>query len=317
MNARIESENRHAVSRRGFLAGTGVMAAGGFVAGGMHASALADEGASAEDGLFANVKPAIGHIVHDPDLCAGCRVCEITCSLNKWGVVNSDYSCIRIHTDVLGGFLSQADICKQCDGPECVAACPTGALHIDEQTGARVIDRDVCIGCQTCLNACPAVLSNIHYNAELNQCVKCDLCGGDPQCVAYCPAHALSASWVEAEEDPNTYHTDSGITVNVELTGAIIVVAPDSVEVSGIDAVFDGAGVVVSGQVANNYTQPFTAKIKASYFDANGNELFFSERLEIDAAVGETISFEDVFETDAPEVVARCRLEIMCGKIAG
>lgn len=91
---------RDGLSRRGFLAGAAA-GAGATVAAGMAAadtrSARADEGT---EGGFESMPMAIGHVVHDPDKCSGCRDCEIICSLNKFGVVNSELSSIRINTDV-------------------------------------------------------------------------------------------------------------------------------------------------------------------------------------------------------------------------
>ncbi len=306
------------LSRRSFIA-SGAVASGVIAAGTVGVARAGEVGSQdADANPFVNARPAIGHLVHDTGLCAGCRVCEITCSINKWGVMNSDLACIHIHTDVLGGWISHADTCRQCLGPECFAACPTGALHIDEVTGARAIDRDVCIGCQSCLNACPATPSNIRYNAEQGVCVKCDLCGGDPPCVKNCPAHALSVSWDNGSDDPNHIVTASGIAVDVVLSGAIVVIARDSISLSDIDAQVTDDGVRVQGAVASTYTQPFTAKIKASFFDAEGNVLYFSDRIEEEVAANDgAITFSDAFETDSPEAVTRVRLEIMCGKIAG
>lgn len=296
------------------MAGTGALAAAGAAAGAATGATVAS---AVEGDLFENIAPSVGRIVHDPDVCAGCRVCEIVCTLSHWGFVNPDLSNIRIRTDILGGYISEAETCKQCDGPECVAACPTGALHIDEATGARVIDQDVCVGCKSCLNACPAAPSNIHYNAASGTCIKCDLCGGEPRCVANCPAHALSASWVEAAGDDNVFQTASGIVVTLDVSGAVIVVARDSVAFSNIDAQVTSEGVVVSGDIASTYTQPFEAKIKATYADANGETLYFAERTVVEVEVNGSASFQDVYVTDAPEAVASITLEIMCGKIAG
>ena len=295
------SDEKTSLSRRSFLTGAG-LAAGGIVVGsmmpGLTGIALADDATSATSStgtqIFDGVKLSEGHIVHDPDLCAGCRECEIVCSLNKWGVVNPELSNIRIHTDILGGYISEAYACKQCAGAECVAVCPTKANHVDETTGARVIDPTLCTGCKLCMEACPCTPSRIHYNAAQNICFKCDLCGGEPKCVAYCPAGALSSSWVEAAADANTIKTASGIDTKV-----------------------DSGSVTVLGNIASTYTQPFTAKIKASYFNSDGDTLNFSQRLELEVDTGQTVPFEDVFETTAPKDVKKIRLEIMCGKIAG
>ena len=93
--------------------------------------------------------------------------------------------------------------CKQCETPICLYACQSksvGALHVDETTGARVIDQDKCIGCQMCIKACPQYPNSpIRYNAQTGKSFKCDLCGGEPKCVKYCP---LSANWSEHAYDP-------------------------------------------------------------------------------------------------------------------
>ncbi|NTU89086.1 MAG: 4Fe-4S dicluster domain-containing protein [Actinobacteria bacterium] len=317
------SDNLDSLSRRRFLTGIGTLAAGGVIVSGMLSpkQALAETAAPSEEPeeekIFDGVELSMGRIVHDPALCAGCRQCEIVCSISKWGVVNPDFSAIRIRTDILGGYVSSAELCKQCPGAECVAICPNDACHVDPETGARVIDREACVGCQLCLYACPIIPSRVHYIPAENVCVKCDLCGGDPKCVAHCPSQALSASWVEKAEDSSIFNTESGIVVKLSLTGAVLVVDKTAVTLANINAIRSSGSVTVSGDISSTYTQPFTAKIKTTYFDGSGEIIFVSERLELEVDIGSTISFKDVYETPAPDQVTRCYLEVMCGKIAG
>ena len=180
---------KFSVSRRDFVK-LGGLAAGGAVGAFVGYAGLSPKSASAVQREVP--APVMGHIVCDTDLCAGCRTCEAVCSLYHEGMVSPELSRIQVSTDELAGYVSISNPCMQCDGPECLFACPTGALHVDEKTGARVINEEDCVGCQSCMNACIATPKRIRFNEEKNVCFKCDLCGGNPLCVKYCPTGALT-----------------------------------------------------------------------------------------------------------------------------
>ncbi|MBI2909814.1 MAG: 4Fe-4S dicluster domain-containing protein [Chloroflexi bacterium] len=133
-----------------------------------------------------------GKIVCDANLCTGCRACEVVCSLHHEGVINPELSRISITTWEYEAWRTEAYVCKQCEAANCMAACPTEAIHVDAQTGAIVIDESKCNGCQECIIACPSSPSRIRYNDSRMVCVKCDLCGGEPQCVISCQQGALT-----------------------------------------------------------------------------------------------------------------------------
>lgn len=80
-------------------------------------------------------------------------------------------------------------VCEQCENPYCQNVCPTGAIRLNEKTGAREVDHEACIGCGLCAKYCPRGV--IFLDPDLGKAVKCDLCGGDPECVAACPTNAL------------------------------------------------------------------------------------------------------------------------------
>ena len=85
--------------------------------------------------------------------------------------------------------LDIATVCYQCEKPKCVEACPVNAIKKDEKTQAIVVDEGLCTACGSCTQACPAKAIFIHPTR--NVAIKCDFCGGDPECVKHCPEQAI------------------------------------------------------------------------------------------------------------------------------
>jgi Fe-S-cluster-containing dehydrogenase component len=83
-------------------------------------------------------------------------------------------------------------LCKQCDYPDCIAACPNEAVRLDEH-GVVILFEDECLQCGACAEACR--YQSIFYNQKLGVYLKCDLCRGrraGPVCVELCPVEALT-----------------------------------------------------------------------------------------------------------------------------
>jgi protein NrfC len=86
-------------------------------------------------------------------------------------------------------------LCNQCNQPPCVRVCPTLATYKDKTTGIVLMDSKKCIGCKTCMAACP--YNARYYNEETRAVDKCNFCLDtrlskgikDPACVEACPAH--------------------------------------------------------------------------------------------------------------------------------
>ena len=123
-----------------------------------------------------------------PDKCTSCLLCEMACSLEKEGLFNPAKSRIKVF-EFEHGRRSIPYTCTQCEAAWCVHACPTDAIVINAETGAKEVVDDLCVGCKVCTIACP--YGTINYNTASGKVVKCDLCGGDPKCADACPTGAI------------------------------------------------------------------------------------------------------------------------------
>lgn len=118
--------------------------------------------------------------------CTGCQICETVCSYKNAGVMGGNRSRIKIQKNEEKGIFLPL-VCRHCSKPQCVEVCPTNALKQDEKTGIVRLNKEECIGCRKCINECP--FGAIGFNGEFP--FKCELCGGDPECVKACPVNAL------------------------------------------------------------------------------------------------------------------------------
>ena len=108
-------------------------------------------------------------------------------------------------------------LCMHCENPPCVEACPTEGATYKREDGIVVVDKEKCIGCKSCIMACPygaryyrenedgyfgselneyeAVMYTAMPQGRVDKCTFCvdriDAGGNEPQaCVAACPAGA-------------------------------------------------------------------------------------------------------------------------------
>lgn len=120
-------------------------------------------------------------------VCTGCQLCELVCSLAKEKESNPAKSRIYTESYMMEG-LRIPRVCVNCSHPACVDACPFEALRKDETTGIVVLDYEKCSHCGDCVEACP--FGGLRMTPE-GKLIKCDLCGGDPECVKVCETRAI------------------------------------------------------------------------------------------------------------------------------
>lgn len=200
------------LSRREFIKGMGIGGGALVLFGrfGIHAAAWADSG-----------NPFLKMVLVDYVKCTGCRTCEAVCSSHNMpvtidgeklpGLGNPRYSNIRVE-----GFNPEVyipNVCAMCADTPCINACTvepdpkTGrrALYRDEVSHTIKNDPDRCTGCGSCAEACGAQRTGILSQDPATGRPEriCTLCGGDPQCVKWCPFDALS--YVEVKSDHKHY----------------------------------------------------------------------------------------------------------------
>ena len=130
-------------------------------------------------------------ILADPEKCIGCRTCEVACMMSHQSSATPVAFTSRIRV-VKGGTFTTAVGCHQCEDAPCANVCPTGAIH--RAAGAWLVEQARCIGCKSCMVACPFGAMQVRVVEDRVQALKCDLCmhrEGGPACVEACPTHAL------------------------------------------------------------------------------------------------------------------------------
>ncbi len=132
------------------------------------------------------------------EVCMGCGLCRVYCLTEHAKTKNMikafkkemprALSRIRVERN---GEVSFSLQCRHCDEPWCVYSCLTGAMRRDLTTGAITVDVEKCMGCWTCILACPN--GALTRDGAKKVVAKCDLCPGHdvPVCVANCPNEAL------------------------------------------------------------------------------------------------------------------------------
>jgi len=145
--------------------------------------------------------------VLDQDSCIGCHACTVACKQENEVPLGAFRTWVKWieHGQFPETSRSAAVLrCNHCEDAPCVKICPTIALH-KRDDGIVDLDHSRCIGCASCLQACP--YDAIYIDPDEGTAAKCHFCAHRmevnlaPACVAVCPEQAIK---VVDLDDPAT-----------------------------------------------------------------------------------------------------------------
>ena len=135
--------------------------------------------------------------VIDQDRCIGCHACTVACKeehnvpvgvFRTWVkyIEKGEFPDTSRHFGVLR--------CNHCDAAPCIEICPTTSLY-RRKDGIVDFDSERCIGCKSCMQACP--YDALYIDPNSNTAAKCNYCAHrveldlQPACVIVCPTQAI------------------------------------------------------------------------------------------------------------------------------
>jgi len=129
--------------------------------------------------------------------CIGCHACTVACKSEHDVAIGVNRTWVKYVEK--GAYPNTRRLfsvmrCNHCEDAPCVDICPVEALHTRDD-GIVDFDNRRCIGCKSCMQACP--YDALYIDPYTNTAAKCNYCahridiGLEPACVNVCPEHAI------------------------------------------------------------------------------------------------------------------------------
>lgn len=138
--------------------------------------------------------------------CIGCHACTTACKSEHDVPIGVNRTYVKqVEKGVFPNTRRVFSVmrCNHCTDAPCVEICPVEALHTRED-GIVDFDNNRCIGCKSCMQACP--YDALYIDPDNNTAAKCNYCahrvevGRAPACVDVCPEHAIIAGDMDNPE---------------------------------------------------------------------------------------------------------------------
>jgi len=145
--------------------------------------------------------------VIDNRTCIGCHACTVACKSEHdvpIGVNRTHVKYIETGTYPDSSREFSVHRCNHCEDAPCTTICPTYALFTRDD-GIVDFDNDRCIGCKSCMQACP--YDALYIDPNQGTAAKCNYCAHriensyEPACVIVCPTESIISGDIE---DPNS-----------------------------------------------------------------------------------------------------------------
>ena len=135
--------------------------------------------------------------------CIGCHACTTACKSEHEVPVGVNRTWVKQVEK--GEFpdtrrLFSVMRCNHCTDAPCVSICPTESLFV-RSDGIVDFDKERCIGCKSCMQACP--YDALYIDPDTHTAAKCNYCahridiGLEPACVNVCPEEAIISGDME------------------------------------------------------------------------------------------------------------------------
>ena len=146
--------------------------------------------------------------VIDNRTCIGCHACTVACKSEHdvpIGVNRTHVKYIETGTYPDSSREFSVHRCNHCEDAPCTTICPTYALFTRED-GIVDFDNDRCIGCKSCMQACP--YDALYIDPNEGTAAKCNYCAHrvehsyEPACVIVCPTESIVSGDLDDPHSP-------------------------------------------------------------------------------------------------------------------